>query len=666
MNIEEKQGYPKYLQDLPYVNGGLFTKEYPVPIFNKQIRKTIIECGSLDWASINPDILGSMMQAVVNQTERSNLGIHYTSVVNIMKVIKPILLNNLYSDLEKAENHEKKLEKILRRLYNIRIFDPACGSGNFLIISYKELCKIEIEIYKQLQKINKNKWSLSISGIRLNQFYGIEIDNFSHEIAKISLWISQHQMNLSFKEVFGITRPSLPIKDAGKIICSDATRTKWEELCNIDEDKEIYILSNPPYLGSSNQTKKQKEDMEIVFYGKKNYKNLDYIACWFILGAKFIQKKRNANLSFISTKSISQGEQVSMLWPHLFKLGIEINFAHQAFRWTNNARDKAGVTCVIIGLRKISNKPKILYNNNITKVVKNISPYLSNGKNIIIKKINFSISNLQTMIYGNKAVDGGNLILSGQEKDKLLLNFPKSKKLIKRIMGADEFIKDKKRYCLWINNEDLDLANTMEPIRQRIKNVSKMRLKSKDLGANELASRSHQFRDMNVSKNHSIIIPSTTSERRKYIPMGFLDKEIIITNAAYVMYDPPSYVFAIISSRIHMVWVRVVAGYLGTSIRYTSGLCYNTFPFPKIDKDQKSLLEKHTFNIINEREKYSEKNLSQLYDPDKMPIGLLQAHEKMDIDIEKCYRSNPFISDEERLEYLFELYDNIMNKNTLF
>jgi hypothetical protein len=337
LNLRERSAYPKFLQDFPYVNGGLFADDHPVPKFSAKSRKIILECGALNWKAINPDIFGSMMQAVVHTEERSSLGMHYTSVVNIMKVIEPLFLNELNEELEKAANNEKKLTKLLDRLYHLRIFDPACGSGNFLIITYKELCKLEIEIYKQLQQIS-DKWKTAKSGLRLNQFYGIELDDFAHESAKLSLWLAEHQMNLAFKEVFGDARPTLPLQDSGHIVCGNATRLDWEQVCPKDKRDEVYILGNPPYLGSKNQDKNQKEDMRHVASRLKGYGILDYVSLWFIKVTNYIFDDENIKYAFVSTSSITQGEQVAVLWPFLLQHNLEIFFAVLPFNWTNNAR----------------------------------------------------------------------------------------------------------------------------------------------------------------------------------------------------------------------------------------------------------------------------------------------------------------------------------------
>ena len=534
LNLEDRSGYPKYLTEFPYVNGGLFADEYPVPEFNKKSRDIIIECGSLNWKDINPDIFGSMMQAIVHTDQRSGLGMHYTSVTNIMKVIGPLFLNDLYEKLDRAGKNKGKLLTLLDRLCHLRIFDPACGSGNFLIIAYKELCKLEIEIFKRLEG---DQLSLFSSNIKLTQFYGIEIDDFAHETAKLSLWLAQHQMNLVFQEVFNVNRPTLPLKAGGNIVCGNATRIDWEKVCPKAEDAEVYILGNPPYLGASLQSKEHKKDMEFVFSEIEGYKNLDFIACWFLIGSKYI-RNNSAQLAFVSTNSLNQGEQVAILWPSIFSMGLEIGFAHQSFLWTNNAKGNAGVTCVVINIRNPSKNPKYLFNNREFRKVNNINPYLLEGRALFVKKRRTVLSDLPAMKYGNKPTDGGYLSLTKNERDELIKESPEAIKFIKKFIGSAEFINDKRRYCLWIEDKDLDQALLVKEIDKRIAAVKKFRLNSKKKSTKEKAANSHQFAEIRYGAQQSIIVPSHSSIRREYIPIGFLDSDTIIPNSAQAIYEP--------------------------------------------------------------------------------------------------------------------------------
>jgi len=660
-NTDEKDrdsSLPQYLKVFPYVNGGLFRDRYPIPKFTTKSRNILIEIGELDWSEINPDIFGSMIQAVVTPEHRGDMGMHYTSVPNIMKVIQPLFLDELYEEFEKSKESKKKLQELISRIANLKIFDPACGSGNFLIIAYKELRRLEMKILSQIDKLTKQK-SFAFSEIKLTQFYGIELDDFAHEVAILSLWLAEHQMNLEFYKAFGRTSPALPLQDAGNIVHGNATRIDWESVCPKEDGDEIYILGNPPYLGFKMQNKEQKEDMEHVFQDLKNYKKLDYISCWFYKGANYI-KDFNAQYAFVSTNSIAQGEQIGILWANILKNKLEISFAYQSFKWQNNAKSNAAVIVVIIGLRNISKKPKYLYKIKFKQVVNNINAYLVNSDNIFIQKRSKPLSNFPKMQLGNMPKDDGNLILSDKEKNDLLLFNKECEPFLKKLIGAYEFLNGSQRWCFWIKEENLNKALDIELIKNRIEKVKKFRLSSTDISANKMAETPFKFREQHEAKNISIIIPTVTSERREYIPMGYLDKDSIVVAPNNVLYDPEPYIFGILSSKVHTLWVKAVGGKLKTDYRYSSVLCYNTFPFPNISEKQKEEITELVFNILDEREKHSEKTLAQLYDPDKMPEGLKEAHHQLDLAIERCYRKKSFESDEERLEYLFKLYEEMI------
>ncbi len=651
---------PEYLKAFPYVNGGLFRDAYPLPSFTTKSRNILIDIGTLDWSAINPDIFGSMIQAVVTAEHRGDMGMHYTSVPNIMKVMLPLFLDELYEEFDKSKSSKKKLQALISRISNLKIFDPACGSGNFLIIAYKELRRLEMKILKAIDDLSTQR-SFAFSEIKLTQFYGIELDDFAHEVAILSLWLAEHQMNLEFYKAFGRTAPSLPLQDGGNIVHGNATRIDWESVCPKDEGDEIYILGNPPYLGSSMQNKEQKADKEYVFQGIKNYKNLDYIACWFYLGAKYI-KNIDAKFAFVTTNSISQGEQVAMLWSHIFDKDIEIFFAIPSFKWQNNAKSNANVIVAIIGLRNIVKSPKYLYQSGIKQKVNNINAYLINSSNVLVLKQSKPLSSIPSMEYGNKAVYGEPLILTTSEKNQLITYDSYAEQFTKPLVGAREFLNGIERWVLWIEDDRFNEAIQIEEIKKRIEKVRGLRLASKDKGANELANFPYRFRDTKTTTTSSIIIPLTSSERREYIPIGFLSSKYIITNAGSAIYDTEPWLFSIITSKIHMTWMRTVAGRLKTDYRYSSALVYNTFPFPPITKKQKEILTGHTFAVLDEREKHSEKTLAELYDPDKMPQDLKEAHHQLDLAIERCYRKKPFESDEERLEYLFRLYEEMVEE----
>lgn len=663
-----RNNLPVYLDAFPYVNGGLFQNKHKAPIFTRRSRQAVLDSGGQDWAAINPDIFGSMIQAVITPEHRGGLGMHYTSVPNIMKVIEPLFLNDLYTAFENAKGNIKKLNDLLKRIWNIKLFDPACGSGNFLIIAYKELRRLEMLIFKEIDAVNKT-YTTQYSGISLNRFYGIELDDFAHEIAILSLWLAEHQMNQEFFKAFGRTKPALPLQQTGSIVYGNATRMDWETVCPKNETDEIYILGNPPYLGQKKQSLDQKEDLKLIFSKfKTNYKTLDYISCWFIKGAEYIDDK--SSFAFVTTNSVSQGSHISLLWSSVLNENEnEIFFANKDFPWSNNAKKSAAVICSIIGVRKSNKKPKYLFINNIVHCVNNISPYLSNEANIIVEKRVNVLSQIPKMVSGNMALDSGFLLLTDMEKNSLLSDYPNSKNFIRETTGGYEFINGLTRWCLWIEDKDLNEALTIKTIEERIEKCKNFRLNGGEV-ARTLSSRPHQFRYRHTPKRSQIIIPLTSSIRREYIPIGFIDKSIVIQQSAQAIYDAELYVFSLLTSEMHMTWVRAVAGKLKLDYSYSVSICYNTFPFPPISQSQKQELEQCVFRILEERENHSEKTLAQLYDPDKMPNGLREAHRLNDLAVERCYRSKPFESDEERLEYLFKLYEKMIveekEKGTLF
>ncbi|MEA1915985.1 MAG: DNA methyltransferase [Campylobacterota bacterium] len=661
-DIDREANLPEYLKSFPYVNGGLFESKQPLPKFTTKSRNILIDIGGLDWSEINPDIFGSMIQAVVTPEHRGDMGMHYTSVPNIMKVMQPLFLDELLEEFEKVKTSKKKLQELINRISNLKIFDPACGSGNFLIIAYKELRALEMKILKAIDDLSTQR-SFAFSEIKLTQFYGIELDDFAHEVAILSLWLAEHQMNLEFYKAFGRTSPALPLQDGGNIVHGNATRLDWESVCPKENGDEIYILGNPPYLGTRNQEKEHKSDMLYVFKGIKNYKSLDYIACWFYKASSYI-KDFKAEYAFVTTNSISQGDQVSIFWPLMIENHLEISFAHQSFKWTNNAKGNAGVTVVIIGIRNINNDIKLLFSNNIKKVVFNINYYLVESSNMVLGRKSSSISGLPKMIKGSIPADGGHLILDKSEQENLSQNLI-LKPIIKKFIGAQEYIKGIERWCLYINDTNISTIENIPSIKKRLNGVIKMRLESSKKATNKLAETPHLFAEDRHYDEPCIIIPCTTSERRDYIPIGFLDKDPVVYASAQAIYNAEAWIFGVVSSRIHMTWMRAIAGRLKTDYRYSSALVYNTFPFPNITKKQKEEITDFVFNVLDEREQHSEKTLAQLYDPNKMPQDLKEAHHQLDLAIEKCYRNRPFENDEERLEYLFKLYEEMIKKESI-
>lgn len=505
LDAEAREDKPAVAAGFPYVNGRLFAVQSGqyVPVFNRRARELLLELGALQWGDINPDIFGSMFQSVIDAGQRANLGQHYTSVPNILKTIEPLFLDDLKAQLEAAEGSTKRLRKLLDRIVGIKVFDPACGSGNFLVIAYKELRKLEHAILEKLQELSGDYQSqlLLESRIRIENFYGIEIDDFPAEIAVLSLWIAKHQMNVEFKQKFGTSIPLIPLREAGAIRCDNAARLDWQEVCPNNGEEEIYLIGNPPYVGSSMQTKEQKEDFSIVFGKRKYGKNLDYVSLWFIKGADYISRS-NSQLAFVATNSIVQGLHISMLFPHILTEHVEIGYAYTSFKWTNNAKGNAGVTVIVLSLRPEGIKsPKYIFSGGVRTEAKNINWYLLDSPNIVLDSPRHPISNeFPPMVYGNKPSDGGNLFLDILEYQDLVTAHPDAKKYTHPILGSAEFINGKDRWCLWITDEQVKDASEIPPIAERLERVRAMRLCSKAAITREFASQPHRFLQLSYKK----------------------------------------------------------------------------------------------------------------------------------------------------------------------
>jgi hypothetical protein len=669
LNTEKskRKNLPEHLAKFEYVNGGLFKDPIDSPKFNAKARKILTELGDLNWRDINPDIFGSMIQAVVIPEYRSDLGMHYTSIPNIQKLIKPLFLDALYEEFENCKTIPQ-LRKLINRIAKIKFFDPACGSGNFLIITYKEIRLLEIKILQRIIDLSPTP-AMEFTSIQLSQFYGIELDDFAHEMAILSLWLAEHQMNRVFEEMlfdYGKSKPILPLKQAGKIVQGNAARVDWKTVCPIGKEDEVYVIGNPPYLGSRNQVEEQKEDMKFVF--RNDYKSLDYVSIWFHKGAKYIEG-HNAQLAFVSTNSVCQGLLVSLTWPRILNEHIEIGFAYQSFKWSNNAKGNAGVTVIILGLRNKSAKPKYLFFDKLKKEAKNINAYLLDSADIYIFGRTKPLAKFPEMLFGNMPNDGGNLLFEESEFKTFIAKYPKDAEYVKKYVGGSDFINGEIRYTLFVSDAEKEKAEKNSEIAQRFKKVYEHRIKSTEKSTREKAKTPNQFYFSGHKETDSIIVPRTSSERREYIPLGFLTNETIIADSAMAIYDAQPWLFGVIHSKMHMVWVDAVGGKLKTDYRYSAKLCYNTFPFPDITLKQKENLNLYVFAILDERAKHPEKTMAQLYDPDKMAKdfkGLKQAHEELDRAVEQCYRLQPFTSDTERLEYLFKLYEEMTKSGTLF
>ena len=692
LDEEDKSKYTSPFSKFPYVNGKIFSKKFgiEIPKFNAQARKLILDCGALSWAEINPDIFGSMFQSIVDEEHRSTHGMHYTSVPNIMKTIEPLFLDELRDEFDKHYDNPKQLQKLHERISKIKVFDPACGSGNFLIIAYKELRKLEHAIIDKLFDKDYERTALVgklKSKIELDNFYGIEIDDFACEVAVLSLYLAKHQMNIEFEKQFGREIKLIPLKDKANIKHGNAAREDWQAVCpnkptkrnlveeqqqqliatdlgnqqSIEEEvwEEIYLIGNPPYQGARKQTDEQKDDFFCYFKDEEYSGNLDYIALWFIKGARYISKSK-AELAFVSTNSVCQGEHVSLMFPKIFNEDVEIGFAYTSFKWKNSAARNAGVTVIILNLRPKSKKSKKIYSDGYITSANNINAYLADSNVNFITKRGKPISDVPEISFGSMPNDGGNLVLSEEERQKLLKEDSYTQKYIKLFLGADEYINGIARYCLWIEDQDYQRAMTIKPIAERIAKVKNNRSKSKRKVTNKLASVPYKFGEVRYKETSSIIIPRVSSERRTYIPIGFVGKDTIISDAANAVYDAELWMFAILNSKMHMSWLPAVGGKLKTDYRYSASLVYNNFPIPTLTEIQKLELNNSAMQILFARQNHTEKTLAEMYDYGKMPNDLQDAHHQNDIVVDKLYRQKPYLSDEDRLVDLFKLYEEMI------
>lgn len=679
--LRADEGIPRWADVFPYVNGGLFSGTTDAPRFSKIARTYLLHTGSLDWTKINPDIFGSMIQAVTDDEERGSLGMHYTSVPNILKVLNPLFLDDLRAKLDEAGDNHRTLLNLRKRISRIRVFDPACGSGNFLVIAYKQMREIENTINERRGEQGRK------SDIPLTNFRGIELRDFPAEVARLALIIAEYQCDLLYRGQKEALQDFLPLAAENWITCGNALRIDWLSVCppsgkpslllatDLFEDQvkqdfidfeneggETYICGNPPYFGSKRQEEDQKLDLQHVFNGKvDSWKSLDYVSGWFIKSAEFCAQT-NARAALVATNSVCQGVHVPILWPAIYSAGCYIFFAHTSFKWANLASRNAGVTVVIIGLSSEKNLvPKIYTSESdgsvIVKSVRNINAYLVDGPDIDIQPSKKSISNLSYMDLGNMPKDGGHLLLSYDEAESAISNDLSIRKFVLDFVGSQEYVRGLVRRCLWIEDGDLEVAESLPFIKERLDGVRRMRSESKAESTRAYASRPHRFKQIQGrGKDRTIVVPKVTSERRPYLPVGVLSPSSIVSDSAFAIYDAPLWNLALIASRLHLVWIATVTGKLETRYRYSNTMGWNTFPVPVLTEKNKTDLTKCAEDILLTRESHFPATIADLYDPDTMPANLREAHERNDEMLERIYIGRRFRNDTERLEKLFDLY----------
>ncbi|CCI06481.1 DNA methyltransferase [Microcystis aeruginosa] len=655
------------LTQFPYINGKLFEESLPLAAFDSKMRVMLLEACAFDWGKISPAIFGSMFQAVMNPKERRNLGAHYTSEKNIQKVIKPLFLDDLHREFEKIKGNRNKLLEFQKKIANLYFLDPACGCGNFLIITYRELRDLEILVLQELDKLDKTGQLVTdistIIQVDVNQFAGIEYDEFAVRVAEVAMWLIDHQMNVKVSNTFGQYFVRLPLKKAAKIVHGNALRIDWEEL--ISKEKLNFILGNPPFVGHHYQNFDQKEDLKLVLDKIIGSGVMDYVSAWFYKSAQFIQNTK-IKVGLVATNSISQGEQSSILWNVLInEFNISIHFAHRTFKWSNEAKGNAAVHCVIIGFASFEANEKYIFDyQTITSEpllikAKNINPYLINGNNILVFNRKYPLCNVPNMMYGNKPTDGGNFILSEEEKNTLVSKNPLLIKFIRPFISAREFLNGGKKWCLWLLDIKPNELKNIPEILERVEAVKQFR--SKSIAASTRNYSYHcLFRQITQPKSDYILVPRTTSENRKYIPIGFFTADNIVSDTCQSIPNGDLYLFGILTSEMHMAWVKYVCGRLESRFRYSKDIVYNNYPFPEnITDKQKQTVETCAQTVLDTRVKYPDSSLADLYDPLTMPPDLLKAHQKLDKAVDLCYRPQPFTSELNRIEYLFELYEKL-------
>lgn len=668
------------LAAFPYVNGKLFEEHLPIASFDSEMRNILLKCCSLNWGKISPAIFGSLFQSVMDEKARRNLGAHYTSEKNILKLIKPLFMDELWTEFENVKNDKRKLQKLHERISKLRFLDPACGCGNFLIVAYRELRELEMEIIKQQLKGQTITDISSYFTIDVDRFYGIEYEEFPAQIAQVAMWLIDHQMNMKASETFGEYYVRLPLKKSATIVRDNALRIEWQSLIEPmpwekEEARFDYILGNPPFVGKKEQNVEQKQDMDNVFAGVNGAGVLDYVTAWYIKAAQYMQRhnviaseaKQSpvTKTAFVSTNSICQGEQVGVLWNELFtKYKIKIHFAHRTFSWSNEARGNAAVHVVIIGFANFDVSNKRIFEYEHIKgephevKVKNINPYLVEGRDLMINNRKSPIVNIPEVNYGSFALDDGNYTLSEDERNSIISENGNAEKYIRKFIGGRELIRNEKRYCLWLQDADPSELNRIPPLKRRIELVRQWRENSERATTRKLSTTPTLFAEIRQPKTNYLAFPTLSSVNRKYVPIAFLEPEIIASNQVYVIPNANLYTFGILNSEMHMTWVKYICGRFKSDFRYSASIVYNNFPWPESPTEkQVKAVEEAAQAVLDARAQFPNSSLADLYDPNTMPPLLVKAHQQLDKAVDLCYRPQPFPNETKRIEFLFELYD---------
>jgi len=651
------------LNAFPYVGGKLFGEILPTAHFDSKMRQTLLECCYLDWSKISPAIFGSMFQSVMDPKERRNLGAHYTSEKNILKLIKPLFLDDLWAEFESIRTNKAKLNEFHLRLSKMKFLDPACGCGNFLVITYRELRLLELAILQQRFGTDRVLVELEdVALLNVDMMCGIEYEEFPARIAEVAMWLMDHQMNLKMSMEFGQYFARLPLTKSARIVHANALRIDWEEV--VSKEDLRFILGNPPFLGTAYQNNEQKEDLAGIFSDLKSFGMLDYVACWYVKAARYIQSTQ-IKVALVSTNSIIQGEQASVLWGYLFtKYKVSIHFAHQTFKWKNDARGNAAVHVVIIGFGIQAPKKRFIYEYSdltsepIVVEAKNINQYLIDAKEVVLTPRTNPISDVPKIGVGSALLDGGNLILNESEKAEILIKEPELSKYIKPLWSADEFINSKVKWCFWLKDITPVEISKSTILKERVVNIREFRIQSSRSKTNEMAQYPYLFGEQRQPVSSFLLIPKVSSENRQYIPIGYMTKDDIITDKVFALPNATLYQFGVLNSIMHMTWVKYTCGRLKSDISYSNTVVYNNYPWPEGSSEkQKEAINKAAQKVLDVRLEFEHSTLGQLYNKLTMPPALVKAHNELDKVVDLAYRPQPFTSDANRMEFLFELYE---------
>jgi hypothetical protein len=649
----------------------------PMADFSTAMREALLDACALDWSAISPAIFGSLFQSIMDEKARRNLGAHYTSEANILKLIKPLFLDELHAEFERIKGNRHKLVEFHTKLKQLTFFDPACGCGNFLVISYRELRELELQVLRADNELSAHKGQLSVDvnnliGVNVDQFYGIEIEEFPAQIAQVALWLVDHQMNLRVSVEFGLYFARIPLKSTPHIQHGNALRVDWNDV--LPAQRCSYVLGNPPFVGAKFMDDAQREDSRNVFEGIDNSGLLDFVAAWYVKATRYVKSETNCRCAFVSTNSITQGEQVGVLWGWMLSQGIRIQFAHRTFNWSNEARGKAAVHCVIVGfgLQDLSNKTIYEYEDikgmPLAVPAKNINPYLVDAPDVVLPRRNGPICDVPEIGIGNKPIDGGNYLFSAEERDAFIALEPQSEKWFRRWLGADEFLNGYERWCLWLGDCPPSELRAMPEAMKRVQAVKNARLASKSAPTRKLADTPTRFHVENMPDSSYLVLPEVSSERRVFIPFGFENPETLCSNLVKVAPNASLLHFGVLTSTMHNAWVRFTCGRLKSDFRYSSSVVYNNYPWPgfagePLSDKHRNAIEQTAQCVLDARAQFADASLADLYDPLTMPPALLKAHQKLDAAVDAAYQHSggkkSYASDAERVAFLFELYQRI-------